>query len=42
MGRLIPAGTGLPMYKKLGIKCNGRRMRSFRRMSNRSFPRLKK
>ena len=20
MGRLIPAGTGLPMYKKLGIK----------------------
>jgi DNA-directed RNA polymerase subunit beta' len=20
MGRLIPAGTGLPMYRKLGIK----------------------
>ena len=23
MGRLIPAGTGLPMYKKLGIKVLG-------------------
>jgi len=23
MGRLIPAGTGLPMYKKLGIETTG-------------------
>jgi hypothetical protein len=23
MGRLIPAGTGLPVYKKLGIQVQG-------------------